>query len=126
MEADILAMLDQIAVALIAGDARAVAAHWAMPALVLGNDGAIAVHNPVEIERFFSQSIEVYRSKGTATTAPRDVRIEKLSDRLASVDVSWPSYDKDGLQIASERSVYIVWIDGKGQAKIRAALTRAA
>lgn len=47
-----------------------------------------------------------------------------LSERLASVDVRWPSFDTSGIEKSSERSHYIVQLGTGEQARIRVALTR--
>jgi hypothetical protein len=91
---------------------------------VLSDDGALAVTNPIEIEAFFAQGIEYYRSQGLSSTRPELERVEMLSDTLASVDVGWPAYDSTGTEKSSERSHYIIQLGGDGQLRIRVALTR--
>jgi len=90
------------------GDLGAVMDFWEVPALVLSDQGAAAVSDAAEIERFFTQALEWYRSRGLVTTRPEIERVEQLSDKNTSVDVRWPTYDEDGVEKWSERSHYIL------------------
>jgi hypothetical protein len=120
----IINMLERYGAAMSAGNLPAISSCWAVPALVLSDDGALAVTNPIEIEAFFAQGIEYYRSQGLSSTRPELERVEMLSDTLASVDVRWPAYDSSGEEKSSERSHYILQFGGDGQIRIRVALTR--
>ena len=117
-------LLEQLGQALSAGDLRKVSNYWEVPALVLSDEGAIAVSDPNEIERFFVQAYEWYRARGIASTRPEIERVDMLSERLASVDVRWPSFDTSGIEKSSDRSHYIVQLGTDEQARIRVALTR--
>ena len=125
MDADQLRrFLEQYARALSAGDLRGIADCWEVPALVLSDDGAIAVAAAGEIERFFARAVEWYRSQGLAFTQPELERVEPLSAKLATVDVRWPTFDAAGTERTSERSHYILRLGDDGQPRIRVALTR--
>ena len=117
-------MLEHYGAALSNGDLSVISSCWAVPALVLSDDGALAVTNPSEIEAFFAQGIEYYRSQGLSSTRPELERVEMLSDTLASVDVRWPAYDSSGEEKSSERSHYILQLGKDGQPHIRVAFTR--
>ena len=117
-------MLEHYGAALSAGNLPVISNCWSVPALVLSDDGAMSVTSSGEIEAFFSQGIEYYRSQGLMSTRPELERVEMLSDTLASVDVRWPSYDSSGTEKSSERSHYILQLGGDGQMHIRVALTR--
>jgi hypothetical protein len=123
-EDKILRFLEGYGAALSAGNLPAISRCWAVPALVLSDQGTIVVTNPSEIEVFFAQGVEYYRSQGLVTTKPELERFEILSETLVSVDVRWPAYDSSGKEMASECSHYIFQIGGDGQPQIRVALTR--
>jgi hypothetical protein len=117
------AFLERYGAAIGSGDLDGAAACWAVPALVLADEGAIPVESRDEIEAFFGQAVAAYRSKGLVETRPEIERIEALSDRLISVDVRWPAFDASGAERASERSRYILRLDDAGEAQIQVALT---
>jgi hypothetical protein len=54
--------LERYGVALSAGDLPGIANVWDVPALVLSDDGAIPVAGKEEVEKFFGQATETYRS----------------------------------------------------------------
>lgn len=83
----------------------------------------MAFGNLDEIEKLMNQASESYRAKGIVATKPHIEQIEMLSDKLAAVDVRWPSLDASGNEKASERSHYIVQL-GEDGPHIRVALTR--
>jgi hypothetical protein len=120
------AFLERYAQALSAGDARAIASCWELPALVLSDEGATAVSSAAEVEKFFAQAIDWYRSRGLVETRPELERIELLSGRLAAVDVRWPAFDGAGVERLSERTQYILHADKDGLPRIRVALARTA
>ena len=121
---EVRVMLERYGAAMSSGNLHVISNTWAIPALVLSDDGALAVTNPSEIEAFFAQGIEYYRSQGLMTTRPELERVEMLNDTIASVDVRWPVYDSSGVEASSERSHYILHLGQDGQIRIRVALTR--
>jgi len=125
METDqISQLLEQLGQALSAGDLHKAAACWGVPALVLSDEAAMAVSDRSEIEEFFSQAADWYHLQGIASTRPEIERVDSLSEKLASVDVRWPSVDATGKEKSSERSHYIVQLAEDGQVYIRVALAR--
>jgi hypothetical protein len=119
-------MLERLGQALSTGDVKGVASCWAVPSLVLSENGATPVAALSEVETFFAQAIEWYRSRGLVSTKPEVERIERLSDRLSAVDVRWPAFDSAGREQAAERSHYLLQRGDDGQPRIRVALTRTA
>jgi len=117
-------VLERIGIALSAGDLHSLSNCWEVPALVLSDQGAIAVAEVSEIEKFFAQAIEWYHSQGILSTRPELDRVDMLSESLAAVDVRWPSFDASGIEKYSERSHYILQVGKDGQVRIRVALTR--
>jgi hypothetical protein len=124
MRKEITQLLERLGRALSAGDFREASGCWEVPALVLSDEGVIAVSEFSAIEKFFAQASKEYRSQGIASTKPEIERVDVLSGNLASVDVRWPSLDASGNEKASERSHYIVQLVGAREARIRVALTR--
>lgn len=123
-EDQIVALLQRIGLSMSANDVQGVASCWEVPALVLSYEGVMAVTDRDQIETFFAQAIEWYRSQGVVTTRPELERIDMLSEKLASVDVRWPAFDASGAEMSTERSHYLVQLGQDGQVRIRAALTR--
>lgn len=117
-------LLEQLGQALSAGDLHKAAACWGVPALVLSDEAAMAVSDRSEIEEFFSQAADWYHLQGIASTRPEIERVDSLSEKLASVDVRWPSFDASGKEKSSERSHYVVQLAEDGQLYIRVALAR--
>jgi hypothetical protein len=124
MEQDtIRQLLERLGEAISVGDLKRVSACWEVPALILLDDSALAFANLEEIEKLMARASESYRSQGIASTKPEIEQIEMLSEKLASVDVRWPSLDATGNEKASERSHYILQFGDNGP-RIRVALTR--
>jgi hypothetical protein len=92
-------LLEQFGQALSEGDLHHAANCWGVPALVLSDDGATAVSASSEIEEFFSQAAEWYHLQGIASTKPEIERVDMLSEKLAAVDVRWPSFDASGREV---------------------------
>ncbi len=123
-EDKILDFLERYGKAISNSNLTGITDSWAVPALVLSDQGAIAVTSPREIEDFFAHGIEYYRAQGLLSTMPELERVEILSETLVSVDARWPAYDSSGEEKASERSHYVLQLGGDGQLHIRVALTK--
>jgi hypothetical protein len=123
-EGQIKSMLERYGIALSTGDIPGIAYCWEVPALVLSDEGAIAVSAIEGVEEFFRQAVGWYQSQGLTLTKPELERVDKLSEKLASVDVCWPGFDADGNEKYSERSHYIISLGKDEQVRIRVALTR--
>jgi hypothetical protein len=121
MKEKIRGLFERLGRALSEGDLPAATGCWELPALVLSEDDAIAVVEPGAIEQAFLQAVELYRSLGIASTRPEIRRIDLLSDRLASVDVHWPSFDVSGAEAMIEQSHYIVHLAQDDAPRIRVA-----
>lgn len=121
---EIRQLLERLGQAISAGELEKVSACWVVPAVLLSDEGAIVLANASEIEALMARASESYRSQGIVSTRPEIERIEMLSEKIASVDVRWPSLDKSGKEKATERSHYLLQLDKDGQPRIRVALTR--
>jgi hypothetical protein len=121
---EISQLLERLGEALSAGDLQVVSGCFAVPTFFLSDEGAIVLADADQLEKLFAQASEWYRSQGIASTKPEMERVDMLSDKLASIDVRWPSFDASGKEKSSERSHYIVQLGEDGQTHIRVALTR--
>ncbi|KAK0351551.1 hypothetical protein LTR94_024498 [Friedmanniomyces endolithicus] len=83
-----------------------IARHWAVPSLVLGPDGSIAVSATAEVEAFFEQSIAQYDgiSEARATIGGTT----ELSPGLTACEIRWDHLDGDGKVIGGENGYYIL------------------
>jgi hypothetical protein len=95
---------------------------WEMPALVVSDEGAVAVGTPEEVERFFAQAVAWYRTQGYVATRPTIVRGDWLGERLISADVQWAALDSTGNVKMTELTRYIIRLDDGGQPRIRVAV----
>jgi hypothetical protein len=116
--------LDRYGQAISEANLAGIARCWDVPALVLSDQGAIAVSSRDEVERFFGQAQESYRSQGLVATQPALEQVEALSEKLTSVHVRWSTLDRAGVEKASERSSYILRLGDDGEPRIQVALTR--
>lgn len=94
--------------ALSAGDIDRVTHYWAVPALVVSDQGTMAVTDSQQVRDFFSQAVRMYHSKGMMSTSPILERFELLSPTLVSVDIRWPALDASGTEVAREYSRYVL------------------
>jgi hypothetical protein len=95
-EDQIKSMLERLGAALSAGDLPTVSSCWELPALVLSDEGALAVTEARQIEEFFGTAFELYHKQGMASTRAELLQIDRMTDRLAVVDVRWPAFDASG------------------------------
>jgi hypothetical protein len=116
--------LERLGNALSTADLKVISGCWEVPALVVSDEGAIPVSSAEEIEKFFAQSIEWYRSRGQVAARPEIERFEALTERLASVDVRWLALDKAGAEKGSERSHYILRLGDDEVPRVKVALSR--
>jgi ketosteroid isomerase-like protein len=68
--ADVAAFLDRYANALVSGDLPGIAACYALPALVVGDAGAIPVSEPARVEAAFAGAADAYRAQGMVGIQP--------------------------------------------------------
>jgi hypothetical protein len=115
-------VLDRLAGAVTAGDARAAARLWGTPAMVLGDGMAWSVGTRGEVEDFFAGAKQQYNARGIVDTRPDILRLEWLTDRIAVVEVRWPYIDVSGDEIGAESSTYIVRREDDGEIMIRATI----
>jgi hypothetical protein len=114
------------------GDARAAAALWDVPALILGDEH---VHGPLSRERLAEVLADtpgpeaLQRRPPQAGEAPPELlieRVEWVSQRVAAIDARWPRLPRGGLLHGIEAATFLVRSDELGQPKIRGLLLRSA
>jgi hypothetical protein len=117
---------DRLGTALSTGDASAVAAAWAAPALVLGPEGFVhAVSSRDEVEAFFAGAREQYAARGISSTRAEIVRVNWVSPRTAFAEVRWPMLDANQRELGEERTTYTLQTNEDGELEIRVAVAHA-
>ncbi len=116
--------LERIGQALSTNNLRDLTDCWEFPALILSDDGAIALTEANTLESLFARAAQGYQSQGLVATRPELERVEPLSEKLTAIEVRWPTFDAAGTEKASERSHYILRLGEDGQQRIRVALTK--
>ena len=119
-------LLDRMARAVTGGDGHAMAGMWETPALVLGDDQAMAVSSPQEIEQFFGGAKEQYNKRGITDTRAEIVRLHWPTDRMAIVEVRWPYLDARGTVRGHETSTYTLRRADSSDLKLRVAVMHGA
>lgn len=114
--------LERYGRALVTGDVETLANLWETPALVLADAGVLPVTTREEIVAFFSKAKASYEAQGVLTTEARVLRLEWLSERIATVEVRWPYVDAQGREMGGETSTYTLRRDESGQLRLRAAI----
>jgi hypothetical protein len=118
--------LDEFARALTAGDARAVARLWEIPAFVLGDEMVRVVQSPQEVEAFFAGAKEQYAARGITEARAEILELDWLTDRIVQVEVRWPYQDTYGKELGYETSTYTLVRDDSGQLRLRIAVMHGA
>lgn len=124
--AEVQEFLDRMGRAVTSGDGRAAAQMWENPALVLGDEQAMAISSSKELEQFFGGAKEQYNAKGITDTRAEIVRLDRPTERIAIVEVRWPYLDSRGSSHGSETSTYTLRRDDKGTLKLRMAVMHGA
>jgi ketosteroid isomerase-like protein len=124
LDRSIQEFLDRYATALSAGDGKAIAALWEMPALVVDDHGVIPVGKAEEVEQFFTAAHADYNQRGITSTRAEIVRLEWPTDRIAQVDVRWIMLDASGHERGDESTTYTLRRDDAGNLRLRCAVTR--
>lgn len=115
-------LLDRLARAVAAGDGKAAAALWDVPALVLGDNEARAISSPAEIEQFLGGAKAQYNAQGITHTRPEIRDLRWLTPLISLVQVRWPWLDDKGVEMGQETSTYILRRDATGALRLHAAI----
>jgi ketosteroid isomerase-like protein len=103
---DVEAFFAAYAAALGARDAKAIAGHWGVPALVLSDQGALAVSAAAETEAFFAASMDQYRD--AASAHPTLKHLGHLGEAVVACEIVWEHRDKFGEPIGGEQGHYML------------------
>lgn len=116
---DIPAFLDRYADALAAGDLPGIAACYALPALVVGDSGAIPVAEAAQVEAAFAGAADAYRAQGVVGIRPELRAADPLTATLTLVDVRWAYLDEAGQARQHSAYRYLLRRSGPGQLGIQ-------
>ena len=105
--------------ALSAGDLRASSGCYAVPALVLSDEGCVPISAREEIEAAFDGAAERYRTQGLVDLRPTLVASEALSERLVWVDVRWEYLDEQSRSAQQNRYRYVLRLEDEESPKIQ-------
>jgi ketosteroid isomerase-like protein len=105
-KSEINAFYADYAVALASRDAKAIAGFWGVPALVLGDEGVIAVGKAAETEAFFASSMEQY--KNVVSASARIAHTAHLADSVVGCEIVWEHRDAAGTPIGGEAGHYML------------------
>jgi hypothetical protein len=105
--------------ALAAGDLKVISGCYAVPALVLSDEGSVPISARQEIEVAFDGAAERYREQGLVDIRPTLVASEAISERLLSVDVRWEYLDEQGRSAQQNGYRYVLRLQDEASPKIQ-------
>ena len=123
-KASVQGFLDRLARAVTSGDTRTIASMWEVPAFVIGNEDARAIHSAAEIERFFAGARDAYNARGIVDTRAEITDLDWIADDLVMVRVRWPYLGADREEHGEESSTYTLKRDANGELRLRVATMR--
>jgi hypothetical protein len=116
-------MLAAFAQAIMLRDARAVAALWEVPAIVVSDDGTRAVSSYEEVTMYFETTARKYDERGISGARAEIQRVSWLTDRLVTVLVRWPYLAADGLDLGrAESCTYVLRRNESDQLRVVAVI----
>ncbi|MBA3456128.1 MAG: hypothetical protein H0T42_23720 [Deltaproteobacteria bacterium] len=121
---EVQALVEGMARSLITGDGDAVASLYEVPALIISDDGVLAVESTAQIAQFFGAAKAQYNAQGIFDTRADLIDLERIGKRLLVATVRWPHLDAAGKEVASEASDYTLRRDDAGRLRIRSVLMR--
>jgi len=105
--------------ALAAGDLKVISGCYALPALVLSDEGSVPIAARQEIEAAFDGAAERYREQELVDLRPTLVASEAISERLLSVDVRWEYLDEQGRSAQQNGYRYVLRLQDEASPKIQ-------
>jgi hypothetical protein len=105
--------------ALSAGDLKAISSCYAVPSLVLSDEGSVPIASREEIEAAFDGAAERYRAQGLVAVRPTLLASEALSERLISADVRWDYLDEQGRSAQQNGYRYVLRLEDEASPKIQ-------
>ena len=105
--------------ALSAGDLKAISGCYAVPSLVLSDEGSVPIAAREEVEAAFDGAAERYRAQGLVAVRPTLVASEALSEWLVWVDVLWDYLDERGRSAQQNGYRYVLRLEDEASPKIQ-------
>lgn len=118
-EQDVSTFLERYADALGRGDLPGIAACYAMPALVVGDGGALSVSEPSQVEAAFAGAAEAYREQGLVALRAELRSVDPLTAALTLVEVGWAYLDEAGTARQHSSYRYLLRRTGSGELGIQ-------
>lgn len=109
--------------ALSAGDLKAISSCYAVPSLVLSDEGNVPIASREEIEAAFDGAAERYRAQGLVAVRPTLLASEALSEKLVSADVRWDYLDERGRSAQQNSYRYVLRLEDEASPKIQVVIT---
>jgi ketosteroid isomerase-like protein len=103
-DAEVEAFLDRYADALAGGDLPGIVGCYTLPALVAGDDTAIPITEPGQVEAAFAGAADTYKAQGLVGIRAELRGVDRLTPNLLLADVRWAYLDEGGE--ARRRSSY--------------------
>ena len=105
--------------ALSVGDLKAISSCYAVPSLVLSDEGSVPIASREDIEAAFDGAAERYRAQGLVVVRPTLLASEALSERLISADVRWDYLDEQGRSAQQNSYRYVLRLEDEASPKIQ-------
>lgn len=109
--------------ALVASDMAALIGSYALPALVLSDDGARELTARFQVEELFAEMFARYKDQGIVDMVPEIRKLEPLSEHLVSLDVHWEHLGPEARVMSVENTRYVLTIDAAERVHIRSTTT---
>lgn len=100
--------------AVSAGDLKAISACYAIPAIVISDEGAIPIATREEVEAAFDGAAQAYRARGMVAARPTVLAAEVLTEKLVSADVRWDYVDEEGRSAEQNGYRYVLRLEEAG------------
>jgi hypothetical protein len=101
------------------GDLKAISGCYAVPALVLSDEGSVPIAAREVIEAAFDGAAERYRAQGLVGLRPTLLASEALSESLVWVDVRWEYLDEQGRSAQQNGYRYVLRLEDEESPKIQ-------
>jgi ketosteroid isomerase-like protein len=100
--------------AVSAGDLGAISACYAVPAIVLSDEGAIPIASREEVEAAFDGAAQAYHARGMVAAKSTVLGAEALTGKLVSADVRWDYVDEEGRSVERNGYRYVLRMEDAG------------
>jgi ketosteroid isomerase-like protein len=97
--------------AVSAGELQTISACYAVPAIVISDEGAIPIATREEVEAAFDGAAQAYRAQGMVAARPTVLKAEALTEKLVSADVRWDYVDEEGRSAQQNGYRYVLRLE---------------